>query len=73
MTSERAQELLGRIRDRNARVAIVGLGYVGLPLGLTFCEKGFDILGFDVDRALGAITLGTVADRMRGAIVQKAA
>ena len=51
MTSERAQELLGRIRDRNARVAIVGLGYVGLPLGLTFCEKGFDVLGFDVDRA----------------------
>jgi UDP-N-acetyl-D-glucosamine dehydrogenase len=49
MTSERAQELLGRIRERKARVGIVGLGYVGLPLGLTFCEKGFDVVGFDVD------------------------
>jgi UDP-N-acetyl-D-glucosamine dehydrogenase len=49
MTSERAQELFGRIRERKARVGIVGLGYVGLPLGLTFCEKGFDVVGFDVD------------------------
>ena len=32
-------------------VGIVGLGYVGLPLALTFVEKGFHVLGFDVDSA----------------------
>ncbi|MCD6050856.1 MAG: wbpA 1, partial [Verrucomicrobia bacterium] len=35
----------------NKRTAIIGLGYVGLPLGLTFAEAGVDILGFDIDAA----------------------
>ena len=30
-------------------VAIVGAGYVGVPLALTFADKGFRVLGFDVD------------------------
>ena len=30
-------------------MGIVGLGYVGLPLALAFAEKGFRVLGFDVD------------------------
>ncbi|MBM4356761.1 MAG: nucleotide sugar dehydrogenase [Deltaproteobacteria bacterium] len=50
MASAVAQELLTRIEERRARVGVVGLGYVGLPLGLTFCEKGFDVLGFDIDQ-----------------------
>lgn len=33
------------------RTGIIGLGYVGLPLGLTFAEAGVDILGFDIDQA----------------------
>src|SRR5512135_1865869 len=37
------------IADRSAVVGIVGLGYVGLPLALAFVEKGFSVLGFDVD------------------------
>ncbi len=41
--------LLDEIRAKRAKVGIVGLGYVGLPLALTFCEKGFDVVGFDVD------------------------
>ncbi len=32
-------------------MGIIGLGYVGLPLALTFAEKGFTVLGFDVDSA----------------------
>ncbi len=44
-----ASELQKRIDQRAARVGILGLGYVGLPLGLTFAEKGFSVLGFDVD------------------------
>jgi UDP-N-acetyl-D-glucosamine dehydrogenase len=50
MSSVEARELLTRIEERRARVGVVGLGYVGLPLGLTFCEKGFDVLGFDIDQ-----------------------
>lgn len=37
------------IDDKTATVGIVGLGYVGLPLALTFAEQGFPVLGFDVD------------------------
>ncbi len=44
-----ADELLSRIEDRTARVAIVGLGYVGLPLAETFAWGGYPVLGFDID------------------------
>ena len=37
------------IADRTCRVGIVGLGYVGLPLGLIFAESGYSVVGFDVD------------------------
>ena len=42
-------ELLKKIEDKSFKVGIVGLGYVGLPLGLEFAEKDFDVLGFDLD------------------------
>ncbi|MDA1183472.1 MAG: nucleotide sugar dehydrogenase [Acidobacteria bacterium] len=38
-----------RIRDRTARIGVIGLGYVGLPLAVEFAKKGFDVTGFDVD------------------------
>ncbi len=44
-----ADDLLARIRDRTARVGIMGMGYVGLPLALEFARAGFDVVGFDVD------------------------
>jgi len=37
------------IKERTARVGIVGMGYVGLPLMRTFCRAGFKCLGFDID------------------------
>ena len=40
-----------RFDDQSAIIGIAGLGYVGLPLALTFAEKGFRVLGFDVDVA----------------------
>jgi UDP-N-acetyl-D-glucosamine dehydrogenase len=46
-----ADELLSRIEERTARVAIVGLGYVGLPLAETFAWGGYPVLGFDIDSA----------------------
>jgi UDP-N-acetyl-D-glucosamine dehydrogenase len=45
------QTLLNAIDGRSARVGVIGLGYVGLPLLLLFEESGFDVLGFDVDGA----------------------
>ncbi len=36
---------------RDFSVGVIGLGYVGLPLGLTFADGGFPVLGFDVDAA----------------------
>ncbi len=46
-----SEELLERIRARTARVGVIGLGYVGLPLALLFEEAGFPVVGFDVDPA----------------------
>ena len=42
-------ELLDRIRAREARVGIIGQGYVGLPLSLLFGEAGFSVVAFDTD------------------------
>ena len=40
-----------KIRDRKARIGVIGLGYVGLPLAVEFAKKGFDVTGFDVDES----------------------
>src|SRR5262249_45784782 len=44
------QTLIDRIRRREARCGIIGLGYVGLPLGLEFARVGLRTTGIDVDR-----------------------
>jgi UDP-N-acetyl-D-glucosamine dehydrogenase len=41
--------LLDKIRERQALVGVIGLGYVGLPLALEFASAGFAVTGFDVD------------------------
>jgi UDP-N-acetyl-D-glucosamine dehydrogenase len=43
--------LLKRITSREARVGIVGLGYVGLPLLIEFAKADFQVAGFDIDSA----------------------
>jgi len=47
--SSLAEDLASRIELRTARVAVVGLGYVGLPLAETFAWGGYTVLGFDID------------------------
>jgi len=44
-----AARLLSLLRQRTARIGVIGLGYVGLPLARAFAEGGFPVLGFDVD------------------------
>lgn len=46
-----AQVLEGRITARTARVGVVGLGYVGLPLAVEFAGAGFRVTGIDVSEA----------------------
>ena len=43
--------LVGKIKDKNSKVAIIGLGYVGLPLAVDLAKKGFEVIGIDVDES----------------------
>ncbi len=52
-------QLLEKIRTRQARLGVVGLGYVGLPLAVEFAQAGIAVVGIDVDeRKVAAITRG---------------
>jgi UDP-N-acetyl-D-glucosamine dehydrogenase len=44
-----AQERMKRMESRTARIGVIGLGYVGLPLSLLLSEAGFKVTGFDID------------------------
>jgi len=41
--------LLDKIKNREASIGIIGLGYVGLPLVIQFVKAGFKTIGFDID------------------------
>ncbi|NCA81189.1 MAG: Vi polysaccharide biosynthesis UDP-N-acetylglucosamine C-6 dehydrogenase TviB [Opitutae bacterium] len=66
--------LLSRIESREARLAIIGLGYVGLPLAVEF-GKHYDVVGFDISaRRLAELrtgrdrTLETAPEELRGSV-----
>jgi len=44
-----SEKLQRKIKKKKAKVGIIGMGYVGIPLGLEFANKGFTVLGFDKD------------------------
>ena len=61
--SAHADQLLKRIEDRTAKIGIVGLGYVGLPLSKALLENGYSVIGFDVDtRKIKAIEAGLIRE-----------
>src|SRR6266536_5439324 len=47
-------EIINLIKDKHARVGVIGLGYVGLPLATEFARNGFDCFGFEVDERKAA-------------------
>lgn len=49
--SQDAQRFIARIRDREAVLGIVGLGYVGIPLALAALRQGLRVVGFDINAA----------------------
>jgi UDP-N-acetyl-D-glucosamine dehydrogenase len=57
--SSTLKQLESRIDSRRARIGVVGLGYVGLPLGVEFAKAGFRTVGIDVDsRKIKGINAG---------------
>jgi len=53
------ESLIKKLQDKKARVAILGLGYVGLPLAVVFGEAGFKVTGIDPDtRKVDALNKG---------------
>ncbi|KAG2477578.1 MAG: UDP-N-acetyl-D-mannosamine dehydrogenase [Nitrosopumilales archaeon] len=47
-----SDSLVKRISSKDAKICVVGLGQVGLPTALTFCESGFDVIGHDINKDL---------------------
>jgi UDP-N-acetyl-D-glucosamine dehydrogenase len=45
------EDLLTKVNSQNARVGVIGLGYVGLPLIRAFIQAGFSVIGYDVDQS----------------------
>ena len=59
-SSSMKARFLARIADRSAVTAVIGLGYVGLPLAMEFCEAGFTVIGYDVtQRVVDLLMSGT--------------
>lgn len=48
-SAPRHENLFTAIANRSARVGVIGLGYVGLPLSITVANSGFSVVGFDID------------------------
>ena len=43
------KELIEKIKNKKASIGIIGMGYVGIPLGIEFAKNGFKVIGFDTD------------------------
>lgn len=71
---DRTAEIKHKIETREARIGVVGMGYVGLPLALLFSDQRFAITGFDIDSSKVA-TLnqgGSYIVRISGSEIQSA-
>ena len=47
--TRKEKDLLSRIKAKNFTAAIVGLGYVGLPLAMEYADAGIPVVGIDID------------------------
>jgi UDP-N-acetyl-D-glucosamine dehydrogenase len=46
--SQLKEELISKLNNKTAKLGVVGLGYVGLPLAVEKAKMGYDVIGFDV-------------------------
>lgn len=67
-------ELIEKLNQKTAKIGIVGLGYVGLPLMLRYCEVGYKVVGFDIDQSkVDALRAGqSYIEHIPGAAISKA-
>ncbi len=71
-----ADQLMSRLGERTATVAILGMGYAGLPLACRFAESGFRTVGLDIDKfkihelASGRSYIGHIASEHIAGLVQ---
>lgn len=49
MSKDLDTKLIEKIKSKEGKIGIIGLGYVGLPLVIAFVKAGFDVTGFDID------------------------
>ena len=42
--------LIEKINDKSAKIGVIGLGYVGLPLAIEFTNAGYDVTGIEIDQ-----------------------
>src|SRR5579883_1974288 len=62
-----------KLKDKTARIGVVGLGYVGLPLAIEYAQKGFHTVGIDIDkRKITSLKAGkNYIDDIDGRVVAK--
>lgn len=59
MSTVNKNELIERLKNKSAKIGVLGLGYVGLPLAVLFAESGFEVVGIDPDlRKVDALNAG---------------
>lgn len=59
LLGEHASRLIGRLHNRSARVAVLGLGYAGLPMAVEMAACGYSVTGLDVDpQRVAAVNAG---------------
>src|ERR1044071_5627751 len=71
--SDSYAQLENRIKTKQAKFGVIGLGYVGLPLALTLNNAGFDVTGIDIDTTrIAAINAGNsyITDVKNGELEQ---
>ena len=42
-------DLINKLENKKAKICVIGLGYVGLPLSILLSQKGYEVLGIDID------------------------
>ena len=53
-------DIANKLNNKSARIGIIGLGYVGLPLAVAFAQAGYMVIGFDrVQERVDQINLGS--------------